>query len=371
MTTQLQLRRGNKQANDNFKGAEGELTYDTESKNLRIHDNVNYGGTVIARDADVMHKVNNMNENITGGKTFQGTIYYQDTGMNEATPPSANNPRIKDIYFIDGTASKNQLARFGLRQESSGMHSAEMVTQKHIAAGTSNLFKAFFKNNVDASGQCSLTYDCNVDGTGTATNLSMTKTATGSSETTVPTMGWVNRANSGTTYYNNVVHITGTETISGAKTFSGNNSFTGTNSFTQTVTAPTFSGTATRAEWADLAENYESDEKYPIGTLIKFGGEKDITIADKICNGIISDKPGFLLHSELENSLPVALVGKTKVRVIGKVKKFDNLVLSSIPGVAKVKENSDDKQVIIAKTLEESSDENEKLIMAVVKFNIF
>ena len=131
-----------------------------------------------------------------------------------------------------------------------------------------------------------------------------------------------------------------------------------------------FHGTATTALWADLAENYETDEKYPIGTLIRFGGEKDVTIAQYglNCNGVISNKPGYLLDANLENSQPIALVGKTPVRIIGKVRKFDRLVLSPIAGVAKVQTTSDEK--VIAVALANSDDENEKLVMCVTKFNL-
>jgi len=134
------------------------------------------------------------------------------------------------------------------------------------------------------------------------------------------------------------------------------------------VYATTFHGNATSANWADLAENYESDEKYSVGTLIRFGGEKDITIAKINCNGVISDKPGYLLDAELENSQPVALAGKTPVRVIGKIKKFDRIVLSEIPGVGKEQTTSDEKVIAIA--LEDSDIEEEKLVLCVTKFNL-
>lgn len=44
MATQLQLRKGTKIQNDAFTGAEAELTYDTTSKGLRIHDGETQGG---------------------------------------------------------------------------------------------------------------------------------------------------------------------------------------------------------------------------------------------------------------------------------------------------------------------------------------
>jgi len=147
------------------------------------------------------------------------------------------------------------------------------------------------------------------------------------------------------------VHKTGDETIAGTKTFSS-----------------TIHGTITTALWADLAEMYQSDDKYPIGTLIKFGGEKDITIANNKVNGVISEKPGFLLHYNLEDSQPVALVGKTPIRIIGKIKRFDSIVLSDIPGVGKEQTTSDQK--VIALALESSDIEEEKLVMCVTKFTL-
>ena len=48
MATQLQLRSGTTLQNDMFTGAPGELTYDTEKHNIRIHDGVTVGGVQIA-----------------------------------------------------------------------------------------------------------------------------------------------------------------------------------------------------------------------------------------------------------------------------------------------------------------------------------
>ena len=137
--------------------------------------------------------------------------------------------------------------------------------------------------------------------------------------------------------------------------------------FPNQITCPTFSGTATKAKWADLAENYVSDKIYPIGTLIKFGGEADITIADDNCNGAISDKPGYLLDAELEGGQPVALVGKTPIRIIGKINKHDKVTLSEIPGVGRV---ATEGEKVIARALESSDNDDEKLIMCVTKFNL-
>lgn len=145
-----------------------------------------------------------------------------------------------------------------------------------------------------------------------------------------------------------VVHKTGDETISGNKTFTN-----------------TIIGTSMQALWADMAEKYQADADYPCGTLVQFGGNKEITAATNEVNAVISTAPGFVLN-HLEDGLPIALSGKVPVRIIGKVNKFDKIVLSNIPGIGRVKQN--DEQVI-AIALEENYNEDEKLVMCVTKLS--
>ena len=47
MATQVQLRRGTKAENDAFTGVVGEVTVDTTSKQLRLHDGTTVGGNII------------------------------------------------------------------------------------------------------------------------------------------------------------------------------------------------------------------------------------------------------------------------------------------------------------------------------------
>lgn len=122
--------------------------------------------------------------------------------------------------------------------------------------------------------------------------------------------------------------------------------------------------TTAAALWADLAEKYVSDVKYPIGTLVCFGGENEITIAKKNANGVISEKPGFVLNKKSKGQ-PVALIGKTKVRVIGLVNKGDKLVLYK-DGIAKTKKWYDIFKKTIGIAIESNNKVEEKLVMSVV-----
>ena len=148
-----------------------------------------------------------------------------------------------------------------------------------------------------------------------------------------------------------LVHTSGNETINGVKTF------------TEVI-----QGTAYRAYWGDLAEYYESDYNYPRGTLVQFGGSKEITIADSDVNAVITSEPGFILNSKMENGQAIALCGRVPVRVIGKVNKFDYLTLSDLPGVARVRQVNDICS-FTARALETKDTEDEGLVLCVVRFN--
>lgn len=100
-----------------------------------------------------------------------------------------------------------------------------------------------------------------------------------------------------------------------------------------------FNGTATSAQYADLAEKYLADAAYPIGTVLEIGGDAEVTIASpdsyKIV-GTISEKPGLLMNTGLEGEhvVPVAYIGRVPCRVQGTIERGDFLVVGNTPGVA-------------------------------------
>ena len=113
---------------------------------------------------------------------------------------------------------------------------------------------------------------------------------------------------------------------------------------------------ATSAQYADLAEIYESDSEYEVGTVVIFGGEKEITVssmgADPRVAGVISENPAYLMNSEATGQ-PVALQGKVSCKVVGQVSKGDMLVThSQHPGVAR-KGTNPSMGTVIGKALEE------------------
>lgn len=127
------------------------------------------------------------------------------------------------------------------------------------------------------------------------------------------------------------------ETITNNWKFTKDVTVEGKATFTQTI-----NGTAMYAQWGDLAEVYMCDENEVLlhGTLVKFGGKYEITKTkknDRHCFGVISSKPGVILNRKETKGEKVALVGRVPVRILGKIKKFDKLTTSKVPGVAKKK----------------------------------
>jgi hypothetical protein len=112
-----------------------------------------------------------------------------------------------------------------------------------------------------------------------------------------------------------------------------------------TMYATTFDGTATAAQYADLAEKYLADAEYEVGTVIAVGGEAEVTAANlnnaHSVLGVVSEAPAFLMNKDLENGTAIALKGRVPVCVTGEVKKGDRLAPSTIPGKAHTNNKKD------------------------------
>jgi hypothetical protein len=89
---------------------------------------------------------------------------------------------------------------------------------------------------------------------------------------------------------------------------------------------------ATTALYADLAEVYEADADYFPGTVVSFGGDKEVTVTslpgDPKVAGVISEKPSYLMNNGLtaDHRAIVALTGRVPTLVFGNVAKGDMMV---------------------------------------------
>ncbi len=92
-------------------------------------------------------------------------------------------------------------------------------------------------------------------------------------------------------------------------------------------------GTRITAQYADMAERFESDMLYEAGTVVELGGNAEITLvtedlSEKVL-GVISTRAAYLMNSSAGSDAthpPVAMTGRVPVNVVGQIRKGDRLV---------------------------------------------
>jgi len=140
--------------------------------------------------------------------------------------------------------------------------------------------------------------------------------------------------------------VTGTVTLAGG----------GDTSVTQSGSTITISSATTAVYAADLAEKYQADAEYEPGTVLMFGGDFEVTVAndDTIrVAGIVSTNPAYLMNKGLDgvNTVAIALQGRVPCKVEGKIRKGDMLVAAG-GGYARATDNPK-FGAIIGKALED------------------
>ena len=152
------------------------------------------------------------------------------------------------------------------------------------------------------------------------------------------TTGNLNTANAGIIGGSNVTFTTGSNTNPG--TFTGNFSLS--------------AGSRLNATYADLAEYYEADAVYEPGTVLAFGGDKEVTLAQDGTNkvaGVVSTDPAYVMNMKCqgEHIVALALQGRVPTKVRGTINKGDMLVAGS-DGYARPA-NNPDMGTVIGKSL--------------------
>ena len=106
----------------------------------------------------------------------------------------------------------------------------------------------------------------------------------------------------------------------------GANTTAGTITGNWTITA----GSRLEATYADLAEYYEADAVYEPGTVLAFGGDKEVTLAEDGTNrvaGVVSTNPAYAMNANCQGiAVAIALQGRVPTKVRGTIHKGDMMV---------------------------------------------
>ena len=176
--------------------------------------------------------------------------------------------------------------------------------------------------------------------------------------------------------------VSGTTATIANQTSTGNINFT-VNTGSGVVTAMSINGSTgvitglqIDANYADLAERFESDVALVPGTVVELGGSAEITQVNTDLSenvfGVISTRAAYLMNSNAgsnETHPPVAMTGRVPVRTIGQVRKGDRLV-SAGNGLARSAQVGEATAFnVIGRALKDKLDSSEGTVEAIVTIN--
>jgi len=284
----------------------------TYTETMMIADTFSVSGTVTLAAGFYMSKITDDGQPviISGSGTLTGTGTMASRFPFAADSPKVNRKNLGLGHQGDGIATRSLSTAMMLGQ------SWGAITNRTLPATVTDFVS-------QASGG---TFGGNI----AASNLSGTNTG----DQTLPT-DFVSKASGGT--FSGAVNVQAdliTWNIMPATTTNGINFNIGSPLLEfNDVFATTFNGTATSANWSDLAEKYEADKYYDEGTVLAIGGEKEVTeyVKGKPYAGVVSIKPGLRMNDKREyednpNYPYICLKGRIPVKINGKAKKGDYII---------------------------------------------
>ena len=328
MPTVLQFRRGTTTQNNNFTGTAGELSVDTTLDTVRVHDGSTAGGFALLKETGVSNLTLNAQAEIRLGDS-----------------DSSNYVGFKS----PGTVASNLIFTLPTTDGSSG--------QALVTDASGNLSFA-------AAG-ATITSD-----TTTNTNflLYFASTTTGALTAVKQDSGLIYNPSTGSlssaVFIGNLTGVASTITSQANSATTTAASANTANQIVLRGASGEFSAgiatlTATSARYADLAERYTADSAYDPGTVLIFDGALEVTVSNQDASpkvaGVVSTDPAYLMNSDLQGTLTVALAltGRVPTKVIGPVHKGDMMV-STADGRARAESNPA-MGTVIGKALEDFS----------------
>jgi hypothetical protein len=361
--------------------------------NVRINDDVEVTGTV---KSDTLTTYNtDTNLTLTGNGT--GIVYVNDNldvnGTVSATSVTANTIT-SEAADTDLTLTGNGTGRVVVDDtlRTNTIQSATNNTSIQLSGQGTGGVQITDSLQVNSVAAYTLNADLTLSGNGNgnvkvstalyvdviesrSTNTDLNLSANGSGKVYVnDTFEWTGTAtgsidgNAGTV--TNGVYTSGNQSIADNKTFTGTlTSTTLTTGASATAGSITgnwslTTGSRMQATYADLAEIYDTDQEYEVGTVVMFGGDKEVTIANEYATtrvaGVISSDPAFIMNN-MADGQAIALKGRIPVKVEGIVHKGDFIVASDTPGVGVAVDNYIGG-AIIGKAIEDKTTHNIGLV---------
>ena len=238
--------------------------------------------------------------NLTGNHFGSGAALSSITGANVTGTVSAAN----NSSFLGGTAAASYLLTTGTGSSLTAIAGANVTGTVPTANNSAFLGGTAAASYLLTTGTgSSLTAITGANVTGTVANAT---TVTGATQNNITTLGAL------------TVLSSGANTTAG--TITGNWSLS--------------AGSRLSATYADLAEYYQADAAYEPGTVLMFGGEHEVTLAEESTSrvaGVVSTNPAYAMNSNCPDiAVAIALQGRVPCKVQGTIRKGDMMISAGI-----------------------------------------
>jgi hypothetical protein len=273
-------------------------------------------GLTMAANADIT--LSGAGSNIQGANIVSAS-FLAGTLTTAAQPNITSTGTLTSLGVSGNITAANITANTGIfAGNGSGLTA---LNASNISSGT--LDQARLANASLTLGSTSLTLGgtiTTVTGLSSVTSTTFVGALTGAATTagTVTTAAQPNITSVGT--------LTGLTLANASVISMGSNTNVGTLTGNFTLSA----GSRMQATYADLAEYYEADQMYEPGTVLEFGGDKEVTLASdetRRVAGVVSTNPAYAMNAECPgHAVAIALQGRVPVKVRGTIKKGDMLV---------------------------------------------
>ena len=391
--------------------ADGTINTTSTSLGLPGRNFAGYGQTV---DTNFVHQLENYAANTPPANPLRGQLWYDLNNSLLKVCPSDNQTNA-NAWVTLATSSGTSVTTFGTVSVTGNLQANNITAVNAIVGDTITVRLATVTANATIANAAITTGNIGTlntqvittGGNGTGGTITGTWTSNGAANSFV--------IGSGNIYVSNVGNVWGIKTdkymyangdpISFAGTYNNGNVFdylTGSNAIVQfsgniapgrvttqviTAGANTTAGNLTgnwtlstgsrlQATYADLAERFEADAYYDAGTVVEMGGDKEITAVQYDLSedvfGVVSATAAYLMNSGAGNDTthpPIAVGGRVKVKVTGKIKKGERLV-SAGKGIARAALKGEATSFnVIGRALENKTTDDTGTVEAFVKIN--
>jgi len=397
--------------------ADGTINTSSTSLGLPGRNYAGYGQTL---DTNFVHQLENFADTIPPANPLTGQLWYNTNantlyvcptdGLSNANAwvslaiSSANSTSTFGSVQVTGNLTANNITAVNNVTGANGVFTNISVSSTaNISSGVANIgtanigtLRTAVINAGSQSTALSMTGVVTSNGAGTANSVSGTSMWVTGGNLMVSGSGNIGIKIDPNFFYDlsgNVISLTGSYSNAnvttflptyngtvggGTATFSGTTLTTGANTTAGTITGnwSLSAGSRLNATYADLAERFEADAPYDAGTVVEMGGDKEITAVQYDLSedvfGVVSDTAAYLMNSAAGDDTthpPIAVGGRVRVKVTGKVRKGDRLV-SAGNGIARAAKSGEATAFnIIGRALENKTTSDVGTVEAFVKIN--